>query len=82
MPKLQLFFVKKLALKPAVYGAYTELFAGLGDGVKSGNWVIPWGQVATPRADIKSACMLKAQGGSGIAEEFWKWCEKETALYA
>lgn len=84
MPKYQHFIAKKLALKPAIYGAYSELFAGLSGRISSSNngvWVIPWGEIATPRKDIDEARKLQAEGGSGIAEQFWDWCEQQVTAY-
>lgn len=84
MPKWQHVIAKKLALKPTIFGAYTELFAGLSkdivvrDGVA---WVNPWGKVGVPRDDIVESCKSTAQGGSGVAMRFWDWCEKEVAEY-
>ncbi|KAH8726372.1 retinol dehydrogenase 12 [Phaeosphaeriaceae sp. PMI808] len=65
-----------LLFHPPVYGAYTELFAGLAPAVanaKSGTWVIPWGRIAPLRKDL-------ADGGN--REEFWEWSEKQVEKYA
>lgn len=84
MPKWQLFLVKRFALKPPIFGAYTELFAGLSKDItmtENGAWIIPWGKVSTPREDIAQSCRPVAQGGSGVLTKFWDWCEHEVASY-
>jgi retinol dehydrogenase 12 len=69
-------------LYPAVFGAYTELFAGWGEEAgakeKNGAYVIPWGRFGSPRPDI-----LKEVGKEGgKAEKFWDWCENVTKEYS
>ena len=70
MPKWQLFLAKSFALKPAIYGAYTELYAGLSPEVTSGGWVVPWGKISTLRKDIEEACKP-----GGVSTQFWEWSE-------
>ncbi|RYP83763.1 hypothetical protein DL769_001295 [Monosporascus sp. CRB-8-3] len=67
-----------------IKGAYTELFAGLSPEVtleKSGEWVVPWGRFMRSRKDLQEATKTKAEGGSGIAKEFWEWNEKQVEPY-
>lgn len=68
-------------LYPAVYGAYTELFAGFseeaGKADRNGAYVAPWGRFADNRKDIEA---VKGKEG-GTAAKFWEWCEKETKAY-
>ncbi|KIW31665.1 uncharacterized protein PV07_03277 [Cladophialophora immunda] len=67
-----------------LYGAYTELFGGLSPEItleKTGAWLMPWGRVGKLRADIEEAGKSKADGGSGIAEDFWAWSEKQVIDY-
>lgn len=73
------FISKLIALKPVIYGAYTELFGGLSIEVKNGDWVEPFGKVSQPREDIREGCKSGLDGGSGRAREFWEWCERETS---
>lgn len=71
-------------LHPPIMGAYTELYAGWSEqlGVDdSGSYIIPWGRKGTYRADIAESLKTKAEGGSGKAEAFWNWCEKETSAF-
>lgn len=75
MPKWQLFLAKKVALKPARFGAYTELYAGLSEDLKGGEWCVPWGKVDQPRKDI--AEMNENDG----ARKFWEWCEGQTKMH-
>ncbi|KAL1885818.1 hypothetical protein Plec18167_001314 [Paecilomyces lecythidis] len=67
-------------LYPARYGAYTALWAAfsneltLADG---GKYVLPWGRLhPTPRKDLLAAMKTKEEGGSGVAAEFVRHCDK------
>lgn len=66
-------------------GAYTELWAGLSPDVKSedgGRYAVPWGRWhPSPRQDILASLMTQEEGGTGLAEEFWAWCEEQTDMY-
>jgi hypothetical protein len=67
-----------------VYGAYTELFAGLSPDLTmedNGAWIIPWGRVGKYRADYLESAQTKEKGGTGLAEEFWKWSEEQVEDY-
>lgn len=68
-------------LYPAVYGGYTELFAGwseeAGKPEHNGGYVIPWGRFGDVRKDVQQE--LGKEGG--VAEKFWEWCERETEQY-
>ena len=59
-------------LYPAVYGAYTELWAGWAEEAAGGRYVVPWGRVGRVRGDLEE---------SANAGRFWEWCEKETRGY-
>lgn len=67
-------------------GAYTELWAGLSQDVKCGDGgkcAIPWGRWHTnPRKDILESLKTKEEGGTGLAAEFWGWCEEQIKEYA
>jgi NAD(P)-dependent dehydrogenase (short-subunit alcohol dehydrogenase family) len=67
-------------------GAYTELWAGLSQDVKSedgGRFAIPWGRWhPAPRKDILKSLKTIEEGGTGLAAEFWAWCEEQTMEYA
>ncbi|KAL2867023.1 NAD(P)-binding protein [Aspergillus lucknowensis] len=73
-----------VVFKPPRYGAYSELFAALSPEVtasKNGAFIIPWGRFGPIPAHIKMALSPMSDGGTGGAEKFWAWCEKETAAY-
>lgn len=77
----------KMMLHPAIFGAYTELWAGWSKDVtveKNGMYVAPWGRdsTSTLRSDIAAAIKSTAEGGSGVAAKTWQWCERETRAYA
>ena len=74
-------FVRHVLYNP-VFGAYTELYAGLSGDitlVDNGAYVIPWGRVrgdeACPRKDILNAMLPEEEGGLGYGKKLWEWCE-------
>lgn len=73
-------FLRAMFLHPPIYGAYTELFAGLSPEVtmeKSGQWVGPWGRFQKLRKDLTLAGEPKEKGGYGTSNAFWEWSEKQ-----
>jgi len=73
-------------LYPPIYGAYTELYSGWSSDLtleKNGAYIIPWGRIDTEglRADILKSVRTTEEGGSGVAERFWEWCDKETMAF-
>lgn len=76
--------VARSMLYPSIKGAYTELYAGWSPDINmenSGCLVVPWGRIQTPRAGIEEGIKRKDEGGLGVAEKFWEWCEKEMKAY-
>ncbi|TVY17059.1 putative oxidoreductase [Lachnellula arida] len=68
--------IMSLLFKPAVYGAYTELYAAFSPGLTvdeiRGGYVIAWGRIEpVPKniADVQKAAI------------FWRYCERETSAY-
>ncbi|CRL23724.1 Short-chain dehydrogenase/reductase SDR [Penicillium camemberti] len=87
-PAAIMFVLNKVLLSDAIYGAYTELYAGLSPDVtleKSGSYIIPWGRIrpneATPRQDIIKAGDTKEEGGLDYGNKFWAWCEGKWSSY-
>ncbi|CAG8908446.1 unnamed protein product [Penicillium egyptiacum] len=83
-----MFVLNKVLLSDAVYGAYTELFAGLSPEVtleNSGSYIIPWGRIrsnsSAPRHDIIKAGDSKEEGGLDYGNKFWAWCEGKWRSY-
>lgn len=81
-PRLMMMFMNAFVLQDTVYGAYTELYAGLSEEVgleNNGTYVIPWGRVSVeekiPRKDLVRALRTEGEGGLGYGEKFWRWCE-------
>lgn len=72
-------------LYDAKFGAYTELWAGLSPELtieNGGAYVLPWGRLhPSPRGDLLHALKAKEDGGSGVANEFWKWSVDQIADY-
>lgn len=66
--------------KPTVYGAYTELFAGFSPVLKeehNGGFLTAWGRVSTLPENLTKATKSKSEGGSGVAEIFLEYCNRE-----
>ena len=80
----------KILMRPFMHeakmGAYTELWAGLSQDVKledGGRFAVPWGKWhSSPRKDILESLKAKEEGGTGLAAEFWDWCEEQTKDYS
>jgi len=71
--------VQKWFVFPAIYGAYTELWAGWGEVGDGERWyVVPWGKNGYEgmRKDIREAMV---NGGAG--DKLWEWCIEETKKY-
>ncbi|KAH8807806.1 hypothetical protein F5884DRAFT_704123 [Xylogone sp. PMI_703] len=84
VPRWQMPIINMLVYPP-IYGAYTELFAGLSPDVtldKSGAWLQPWGRFDAQRSDLETGSRSKAEGGTGMAESFWEWSEEQVKQYA
>ncbi|KAF7549523.1 hypothetical protein G7Z17_g6315 [Cylindrodendrum hubeiense] len=77
-------FLRTFVLHAPVYGAYTELFAGLSSQVtmeRSGSWIGPWGRFLLIRKDLLLASKTKDEGGLGTSLAFWDWTEAEIKPY-
>ncbi|KAH7015037.1 hypothetical protein EDB80DRAFT_323486 [Ilyonectria destructans] len=77
-------FVMGMVFKPAKFGAYSELFGLLSPEItseKNGSFIIPWGRFGRLPCDIQSALKTKEQGGTGVAQRFVDFCERETKAY-
>lgn len=73
-----------ILFKGARYGAYSELFAALSPRVTAKNdgaFIVPWGRFGPVPGHIEKGLSPSSSGGTGAAEKFWAWCEKETAAY-
>ncbi len=70
-----------ITMHPPIYGAYTALWTGLGNEVTmddAGRYAVPWGKWhPSPREDILASMKSKEEGGTGVAGEFWDWCEEQ-----
>ncbi|OAQ92093.1 short-chain dehydrogenase protein [Purpureocillium lilacinum] len=76
--------LRRTLLYPPIYGAYTNLFAGFSPEVtadKSGSYIAPWGQLWRVSKDMLDAAKTTAEGGTGVAREFWQWCEEQVESY-
>ncbi|KAJ5823188.1 Glucose/ribitol dehydrogenase [Penicillium robsamsonii] len=87
-PAAIMFVLNKVLLSDAIYGAYTELYAGLSSDItleNTGSYIIPWGRIrpneATPRQDLIKAGDSKEEGGLDYGNKFWVWCEEKWNSY-
>jgi retinol dehydrogenase-12 len=74
-------FIMGVLFKGPKYGAYTELFSALSPAISSKNngaFVIPWGRLGEVPPHIAKGMKSTTEGGTGLAEKFWEWCERET----
>ncbi|GME49498.1 short-chain dehydrogenase [Neofusicoccum parvum] len=77
--------VMGVVFKPAKFGAYTELYAAFSPEITStdnGTFYIPWGRRGKLPAHMENSLKTEEEGGSGVAGQFWRWCEEETKQYA
>jgi hypothetical protein len=67
---------------PAKFGAYTSLWVGLIPDVKTGDGrklISPWGiSHETPNKELVASLETKEEGGTGLAAEFYDYCEPHT----
>jgi NAD(P)-dependent dehydrogenase (short-subunit alcohol dehydrogenase family) len=75
----------KILLHPPKRGAYSELWAGLSPEIKledGGRYGVPWGRWhPSPRRDLLSSLKPKDDGGTGLAADFWDWCDDQTKKF-
>jgi retinol dehydrogenase 12 len=48
---------------------------------QAGAYIIPWGRIAVPKKEITDAMKSNEEGGTGVAERFYNWCDGETKKY-
>ncbi|MDI1491250.1 MAG: hypothetical protein OHK93_002458 [Ramalina farinacea] len=76
-------------------GGYTMLWAGLSPQITckdGGRYGIPWGRWHPPPKrellgggrgkELLESKWTKEEGGTGLAAEFWGWCDEQTGQYA
>lgn len=80
LPKIVPVLLSPLLYEP-IYGAYTELLAGLLSELSiqdGGSYIMPWGRIhPKPRPDLVAALASKEDGGTGVANDFAEWCEAQ-----
>ncbi len=63
-----------------MYGAYSELYAGFSPEVTmqdNGGHLMAWGRKAYLPKNVEEGLKSKQDGGTGAAEKFFQYCEKE-----
>jgi NAD(P)-dependent dehydrogenase (short-subunit alcohol dehydrogenase family) len=66
---------QKMILADTIYGAYTELFAGLDTAVteeNNGTWVVPYGKIEEQRKDFLDP---------ELGRKYWDWSEQQVKQY-
>ena len=79
------YLYQSVVFKPAVYGAYTELFAATSPTVKAehnGGFIVPWGRFGQVPSQVEEGLKSKEEGGTGLAQKFWTWCEEELEQFS
>jgi NAD(P)-dependent dehydrogenase (short-subunit alcohol dehydrogenase family) len=65
-----------------VYGAYTQLWAGLSSELSiedGGKYVVPWGRIhPSPSPGLVASLATEEDGGTGAAEAFVEWYDAQT----
>lgn len=77
-------FANATVFKDPKFGAYTELFAGFSPEVtlqKNGCWIMPWGRIEPLDKGMVRASRTPEEGGSGVAQKFWRYCEQQTSMF-
>jgi len=73
--------LKMLILYPVVFGAYTELYAGLSQDLSLDRdqaiYIVPWGRKARARPDVETE-----RGEGKNSAKLYEWCETVTKEYA
>lgn len=78
------FLCQGIFFKPAIYGAYSELYAVLSTDLKAehnGGYLVAWGRVGEMSKGVSNGLKSKLEGGTGLAETFIKYCNRETELF-
>jgi retinol dehydrogenase 12 len=85
-PKIVQRILAATLLYPAVYGAYTEVYAGwseeMGRPERHGGYVKPWGRPSDVRVEVQREVDSGMRGEEmSKAVKFWDWCERESKDY-
>ncbi|RDW81912.1 hypothetical protein BP6252_03024 [Coleophoma cylindrospora] len=76
--------VMGLVFKPAVYGAFSELYAGLSPELKkenNGSYITAWGRLCDLPVDLSAGLKSTSEGGSGASKKLLAFCERETSRF-
>ncbi|KAI0153403.1 hypothetical protein BJ166DRAFT_532715 [Pestalotiopsis sp. NC0098] len=72
---------EKFFVYPAIFGAYTELFAAISPELtpaKSGEYIYPWGRFGDLPAGVAAALEAKDDVRASISARFVAWCGRQT----
>ncbi|KIX03286.1 uncharacterized protein Z518_06838 [Rhinocladiella mackenziei CBS 650.93] len=81
-PAFVMWLLHKFLLYPVIFGAYTEIYAGLSPDLTlekdQGAYIVPWGRKAGVRKDLE----LEAAKEDGQASKLFDWCDSVTREFA
>jgi retinol dehydrogenase 12 len=43
--------------------------------------VVPWGRIVQIKQALVNGSKPEAEGGTGVAQKFWDWCEEQVRPY-
>jgi len=75
---------QSVIFKPCVYGAYSELYAGFSPDVtakENGGHLTAWGRKAYLPKVIQDGLKSKSEGGTGAADQFFEYCDREVKSF-
>ena len=79
--KVAMWIMTTFLLYPAVFGAYTELYAGLSQDLDiekdQGAYIVPWGRKWSVRHDLEAE--VAKQDGNDV--KLYEWCDMVTKQY-
>jgi retinol dehydrogenase-12 len=63
------------------YGAFTLLFAGLAPDVRTGHWIVPWGQKGSVPKEVEKSTVGKEHKEGSVSARSYAWCEEQVRPY-
>jgi retinol dehydrogenase-12 len=84
VPFILMILSQATIMKPAVYAAYSELYAAYSPDVKpeqNGGHLMAWGRPADMPPYIAEGFKSESEGGTGVAEKFFEYSNREIKEY-
>lgn len=67
-----------------MYGAYSEIYAGFSPEVtaeQNGGHLMAWGRKGYLPKDVTDALKSESEGGTGTAQKFFDYCDREVKAF-